>query len=204
MDITPEDFETFLTWLDPDRGKAGEKYLAIQAKVTRYFVCRGCGLDAEDLADDTITRVVRKIPAIADTYVGERLAYFLGVARNVYSEYLKKLIVIRGSQPPPLPDSGDEKELLYRCLDRCLSGLTDENRDLILRYYTGDKHHKIVERKHLADKMDIAPNALRIRAHRIRTDLRRCLEECVKDENVAEEDVAKQNAAEENVAEREQ
>lgn len=201
MDITPEDFERFLTWLDPDRERAGEKYAAIQAKLTRYFLCRGCGVEAEQLADDTITRVIRKVPEIADSYVGEPLPYFLGVARNVFSEYLKKLILIRASQPPPLPDSGDEKELLYRCLDRCLSGLTDENRDLILRYYTGDKHDKIVQRKHLAGEMDIAPNALRIRAHRIRTDLRRCVETCVAEENNDEANGANENAWKENITE---
>lgn len=183
MDSTPEDFERFLTWLDPDREKAGEKYAAIQPKLTRYFLCRGCGVEAEQLADETITRVVRKVPEIADNYVGEPLPYFLGVARNVFSEYLKKLTLIRSSQPPPAPDSGDEKELLDRCLERCLRHLTDENRDLILRYYTGEKHEKIVHRKKLAGELGIAPNALRIRAHRIRTDLRDCVEECVAEEN---------------------
>jgi len=183
MDSTPEDFERFLTWLDPDRERAGEKYAAVQAKLTRYFHCRGCGVEAEQLADETITRVIRKVPEIADSYVGEPLPYFLGVARNVFSEYLKKLILIRASQPPPAPASSDEKEVLDRCLERCLKHLTEENRDLILRYYTGEKHEKIVQRKKLADELGIAPNALRIRAHRIRTDLRDCVEKCVAEEN---------------------
>ena len=183
MDITPEDFERFLTWLDPDPKKAGEKYLAIQAKLTRYFICRGCGVEAEQLADETITRVIRKVPEIADTYVGEPLLYFLGVARNVFSEHLKRLLVIRASQPPPAPVSGDEKELLDRCLERCLKPLSQEDRDMILRYYTGERQEKIDERKKLAEERGIAPNALRIRAHRIRTQLRACVEKCVEDEN---------------------
>ena len=194
----PVDFDNFLTWLDSDREKAGEKYLAIQAKLTRYLMCRGCGVDAEQLADEAIARVTRKVPEIADTYVGERLPYFLGVARNVYSEYLKRLIVIRGAEPPPTPDSCDEKELLDHCLQQCLRELTHENRDLILRYYTGDKHDKIVERKKLADELVIAANALRIRAHRIRTDLRRCVEKCVVEksdlENVTEDGNAERDS----------
>jgi DNA-directed RNA polymerase specialized sigma24 family protein len=195
MDITPEDFERFLTWLDPDRERAAEKYPVKQAKLTRYFICRGCGVEAESLADETITRVIRKIPDIADTYVGERLPYFLGVARNVFSEYLKKSIVVRAAQPPSAPDSGEEIEQLDRCLDRCLKALKAENRELILMYYTGYKGDKIVRRKKLADELDVAPNALRIRAHRIRTDLRRCVEDCVKTK------VDKDNATDVNVRE---
>lgn len=181
--MSPDDFERFLQWLDPDREKAGEKYPVIQARLTRYFTCRGCGVDADQLADETISRVTRKIEQIADAYVGERLPYFLGVSRNVYSEYLKKLIVMRTSQPPPAPDSADEKELLDRCLEGCMNRLTSENRDLILEYYTGEKSDKIAHRRRLADKFGIAPNALRIRAHRIRTDLRHCVEDCVAEEN---------------------
>ena len=175
----PGDFDKFLTWLDPDRETAGKKYPVIQARLTRYFTFRGCGVDAEELSDETIARVTRKIPEIADTYVGDRLPYFLGVARNVYAEYLKKLIIVRNSQPPPAIDSSEEKELLDRCLEQCLTGLSSDNRTMILRYYTGVKHDKIVHRKELAAKSGIAANALRIRACRIRTILRHCVEDCV-------------------------
>jgi DNA-directed RNA polymerase specialized sigma24 family protein len=198
-----EDFDKFLKWLDPDPEKAAEKYLAIQAKLTRYFICRGCGVDAESLADETINRVIRKVPRIADSYVGDPLLYFLGVARRLYKEYLKKLILVRSAQPPPPSGSGEEKELLDRCLQRCLKKIADENRRLILRYYTGDKRNKIAERKKLAEELDVAPNAMRIRAHRIRTELRHCVEKCIEEENDDENDerTAEVNAVEESVTE---
>jgi DNA-directed RNA polymerase specialized sigma24 family protein len=59
--------------------------------------------------------------------------------------------------------------------------LTDENRELVLRYYQADGRQKIEERKHLAEELGIAPNALRIRAYRIRVALQKCLEKCVED-----------------------
>ncbi len=195
MDITPEDFERFLTWLDPDPMKAGEKYLAIQAKLTRYFICRGCGVEAEQLAEETITRVIRKVPEIADSYVGEPLPYFLAVARIVYLEWLKKpkpISWIGLPEPVQPPDSDDDKEIEDRCLERCLKHLSQEDRDLILRYYTGEKQEKIDERKKLAEERGIAPNALRIRAHRIRTQLRSCVEKCVEEENDDDHDSEKQ------------
>jgi len=200
-EMDSEDFDKFLNWLDPDREKAGQKYLVIQARLTRYFQCRGCGSDAEQLADETIARVTKKVPEIADSYDGEPLLYFLGVARRAYKEYLRYLIKISVVGPPPRTDSGDEKEMLDRCLQRCLNGRPDANRDLILRYYTGEKGDKIAERKTLADELGIAPNALRIRAHRIRTELRRCVETCVAEENNDEASVAKENAWKENITE---
>jgi DNA-directed RNA polymerase specialized sigma24 family protein len=59
--------------------------------------------------------------------------------------------------------------------------LSDENRELVLRYYQADGRKKIEERKLLAEELGIAPNALRIRAYRIRAALQKCLEKCVED-----------------------
>jgi len=53
---------------------------------------------------------------------------------------------------------------------------------MILRYYTGDKQEKIVNRKKLAEEEGIELNALRIRAHRIRTQLRLCVEKCIEED----------------------
>lgn len=177
-----EDFDRFLTWLNPDPEQAGEKYEDIRRKLIRFFTCRGCGVDSDELADETIVRVVKKIQKLADFYVGDPLPYFLGVARNVFREWLERQLKIRSLRPPPHDDSPEEKEQLDLCLQRCMKGLTKENQDLILKYYTGDKQEKIDNRKQLAEKMGIAPNALRIRAHRIRTDLRRCVENCLAEE----------------------
>jgi hypothetical protein len=45
---------------------------------------------AEELADEVINRVSKKLPQIVDIYVGDPALYFYGVARKVHREYLRK------------------------------------------------------------------------------------------------------------------
>jgi len=184
MDFTPEDFERFLVWLDPDRDKAAEQYQVIEAKLNRYFQCRGWGFEAEDLCYETISRVVILMRELAESYHGERLPYFYGVARRVHMERSKKQIkqdcALRNFQHlhRPTVAEAEEKERQHYCLERCTSKLSSENRELIRKYYIGDKNTKIANRRELAEEMGIERNALRIRAHRIRTELRHCVETC--------------------------
>jgi DNA-directed RNA polymerase specialized sigma24 family protein len=57
--------------------------------------------------------------------------------------------------------------------------LTPDNKRLILEYYQEEKKLKIDNRKELAIKLGIPLNALRIRAHRIRTILQECVQNCI-------------------------
>lgn len=175
-DLTEEDFNRFLSWLDPDREEAGKKYEAIRRHLIIILTCRGCP-EAEDLADETINRVIRHYPKMADTYQGEPAPYFITVSYNLYLEYVAK----RGRQlvvpPPPEPDPEEERE--YECLDACIEKLTPAHRDLVLQYYQENKQAKIDHRKKLALEMGIELNALRIRAHRIRVSLQQCIDECL-------------------------
>jgi DNA-directed RNA polymerase specialized sigma24 family protein len=57
--------------------------------------------------------------------------------------------------------------------------LPQGNRELVLEYYRDEKRAKINHRKELAERMGIAPNALRIRAHRIRLTLQQCVRACL-------------------------
>ena len=70
-------------------------------------------------------------------------------------------------------------ELEYNCLERCIERLSKENRDLLLRYHSPDGRVETDLRRALADELGIAPNALRIRVHRIRQGLKDCLEKCI-------------------------
>ena len=174
-DITQDAFDKFLSWLDPDREQAGKKYEDIRRRLLRFYICRGCTI-SEDLVDETINRVIRKTSEIADAYTGDRALYFYGVARNVHFEHVKK-------HPAPLPlpaaDPPEQKERQYECLESCMNGLTEENRQLMLEYYREEKQAKIVHRKELAVRLGIAVNALRIRAYRIRAGLQVCVESCM-------------------------
>jgi len=173
-DITQAAFDKFLTWLDPDREQAGIRYEEIRRKLIKIFECRGCS-SSEDLADETINRVIRKMQELADTYTGDPALYFYGVARNVHLEHVKKIRTL----PILPPVSAEEKEREYKCLEQCMKTLTSDNRVLMLEYYKSEKRTRIVHRKELAAGLEIAPNALRLRAFRIRAGLQICVENCL-------------------------
>ena len=173
--LTAESFEDLLAWLNPDRELAGHKYEEIRTRLIKIFACRGC-YEPEDLADETINRVINKLSEIEPTFIGEQARYFYGVANKVHLEYLRRKPIPR--LPVPINIS-EETEREYQCLDRCVGKLTEENRELVLQYYQEDKRAKIENRKHLAARFGIALNALRIRAHRIRTSLQDCIKECL-------------------------
>lgn len=87
--LSQEAFDTFLAWLDADRDRAGEKYEEIRRKLIRDFVHRDC-LDAEELADETINRVIRELPEIANTYAGDPASYVYAVAQSLPLRYWRK------------------------------------------------------------------------------------------------------------------
>jgi DNA-directed RNA polymerase specialized sigma24 family protein len=166
------------TWLHPDRDEAGKIYEDIRRKLIKIFTFRGSPI-AEELADETINRVAKKVSEIRDTYVGDPALYFHGVARYVHLEYLKKT-------PEPLPpvlisapEEPQESELEYNCLEQCMSHLTPNNRELVLEYFQDEKRAKIERRKALTQRLGVSLNALRIRAHRVCASLKKCMQECL-------------------------
>lgn len=179
-ELTEAAFDKFLSWLHPDREEAGKKYEAIRRHLIVILNCRGCA-EAEELADETINRVIRRAQQMADTYQGEPAPYFITVAHNLYLEYVAKRRTwgeLSAELPQP-PDPDPEAEREYECLERCVAGLTPANREMVLQYYQENKQAKIDHRKKLAEAMGIAVNALRIRAYRIRASLEQCMDKCL-------------------------
>jgi DNA-directed RNA polymerase specialized sigma24 family protein len=173
--LTQEAFDALLDWLGPERERAGQKYEQIRTRLIKIFTCRGC-CEAEELADETINRVIKRLSEIEVDFKGDQARYFYGVANKVHLEYLRRRHVV----PTVLPavDSARVEEE-FKCLEECLDRLTVENRELVLQYYQSERKAKIDQRKKLATKLGIAPNALRIRAYRIRGTLQQCLENCL-------------------------
>jgi len=173
--MSQETFEALLYWLDSDREQAGVKYEEIRSKLIKYFA-GSSQIEAEALADETINRVARRLNEIKDKVYGERVRYFFGVARKVLMEYLRR------KQPQVKSGSvvdSNSIELEYRCLEECMAKLSPQNRELVMRYYAAEGRERIEQRKLLAEELGIAPNALRIRAYRIRAELQKCLKDCV-------------------------
>lgn len=173
--LTQEIFEQLLAWLDEDRDLAGKKYEEIRFQLINLFIARGC-LISEELADKTIDRVARKVKDIADTYVGDPALYFYGVAKMVHLEYVRSRPVVL----PAIPCQSEKGiEQRYECLGLCIDKLSSANRELILAYY-GEAQSNEEQRRKLAARMGLEPNALWVRSHRIREKLRRCVIECLK------------------------
>lgn len=172
--LSQEAFDALLDWLDSDREQAGIKYEQIRSRLIRIFTGRGC-VDPEELADETINRVTSKLNEIQNEFTGDRARYFFGVANKVYLEYLRRKAP---QSPPPPPDSG-HAELEFRCLERCIERLSEEDRALLLREYGAKGRTQAERRKALADELGISLNALRIRVYRIRVALKECIEKCI-------------------------
>jgi DNA-directed RNA polymerase specialized sigma24 family protein len=178
--LTAEGFEALLAQLDADRERAGERYETIRRKLVRLFDWRGCD-GSEDLADETINRVSRRMAEGIELRSSDPYGYFCGVAHLVYKEVLRQSARQRralegGGWPPPEPTpEADDPHL--DCLRWCLKGLTEKERDLVLRYHQGENN--IRNRQTLARELEIPLNALRIRVHRVRRKLEACVHECL-------------------------
>ena len=135
--------------------------------------------EAESLADETIDRVASKVEWLSLNYVGNPALYFYGVVQNILKEYLRKKP--RPSPQPPVKEFAnseeDERELV--CLDNCMEHVSIQNSSLVMKYYEGEKQAKITNRRRLAEELGITLDALRIRAHRIRRELRKCVVHCL-------------------------
>jgi len=177
LGLTKEQFDQLLAWLDPDPVRAGEKYEKIRRRLITIFLSRHCQ-EAEDLADETINRVAKRVDELKDSYVGEPARYFHGVAKKVLLEYHRHRS--KPVPPPPPVASLEELEPSLACLDECLAKLPPESREFILLYYQEQKEAKIASHREMRKQMRLNAGALRARTHRIRVKLEKCVLECLK------------------------
>jgi RNA polymerase sigma factor (sigma-70 family) len=180
--LTQAAFDKLLNAFSVDRDQAGAEYEKTRRKLVRFFEWRAIG-SADDYADETFNRVARRIDE--GQQIDNLLGYTFEVARLVFMEALKQ----QARAPVPLPDEPDrlrenapaviEPDERLICLDGCLDSLTPDNRKLIVDYYQEERRAKIELRQELADRFQIPLNALRIRAHRIRMSLEKCITNCL-------------------------
>jgi hypothetical protein len=186
-ELTQEAFDRLLNWLNPDREAAGQEYQKIHTMLVKGFMNHNCTLsEAENLADETINRVIKKLPEIEATYEGNRSRYFFGVAHKVNLEHFRKKPHTETLPEREIPDMNlSPAEMLtdiepeYTCLEQCIQHLTERNRELIVKYYQGEKHLKIKLRKLLAEHFGIELPLLRLQAQRIRASLKKCILDCL-------------------------
>lgn len=175
--LTEDSFEKLLTWLDSNREEAAAMYESIRLRLIKYFLCNGCGDQAEDLGDETFDRVAKKLDRgeIPEPFTGNKRLYFLAFAKNIRLESIRK----QPELPPPPPSPPDNAEDEGVCLEKCAPMLPSEDRWLAIEYYRCEKSTKVEHHKKLAQKFGLTLAGLRTRIHRIRERLRPCIEECL-------------------------
>lgn len=187
-DIPPERFNDLLAWLDPNPESAGSTYLDAQDSLVRIFAWRKCA-DPEGMADEVFDRVCRRLPELEREFDGNPKVYCYAVANNLIKEYQKKLklnvpvdgIDVAGEPPQDTEDT--TTEFREECLNDCLQKLPERKRELILSYYSKNKHAKIVHRAEMARQLGISIETLRVRMSRMRRTLEACIELCLERRN---------------------
>jgi len=176
--LTKQAFDKLLAAFSSDRDEAANQYQLMQHKLVRYFEVRGLD-SAEDLADETINRVARKIDE--GTKIENLNGFFFGVAHNVGREPRPKPTPLDDLPPRLMQQESQvcEPDPRLECFDRCITKMPKENQSLIMDYYREERRKKIELRQQLADTLRIPLNALRIRAHRIRKGLEECIFNCL-------------------------
>ena len=174
-----ESITALVEWLGSG-DRSGDAYVVMHRRLVAYFSRKGCRV-AEELADETLTRVARRLQEEGAITGVAPAQYCYIVARYVFLEWLRDpwgdavRLVGELSQPDAFATGDGSGEQLLAALDECLSVLADDDRKLLLEYYSGPAERRIATRKTLAARLGVSANALTIRACRLRERLRQAL-----------------------------
>jgi RNA polymerase sigma factor (sigma-70 family) len=175
-ELTREKFSSFLEWLSPDIERAGEEYERLRFRLCTFFSQRQCSF-ADDLADETINRVILKA---SEEKIESKIAYCYGVAKNVYREALRKQRPQVDIDEVQIAANAPEEQSFPReCLDRCLQELSPESRNLLLDYFSESKLAKIELHQRISQSLKMTQTALRMRVMRAKQKLKICIEQCM-------------------------
>lgn len=170
---------------DGDGPSVIDRFRALQSKLIFYFERRHC-FDPEELADETLERVMKKL--CEGTEVSDLTSYSYGVARNVFYEYLrrerskKKYSDQQRHRPEAVADGDDEaeaRERELRCLEGCMARLKEPERGLLFEYYKYKGQRKVPHRQTLAEQLNISREVLTLRIFHLKRRLKTCIQDCL-------------------------
>jgi len=190
--LNQDAFRKFLGWLDAGVESNGKSYLEMRRRLVLYFDRKNCSAP-DDLADETLNRVARKVEEKGQITDVTPAHYCYITAKFLLLEHARELaklpqsiealsergLTIGSLATAPVADGrAIARERVLDCLDRCLDELAPGDRELILEYYRGERRAKIERRSALAARAGLSLNALSIKACRIRNKLEECVREC--------------------------
>lgn len=167
---TDNAFDEFLIRLEPDIPSTSERYARLRHKLIRFFEWRSCR-DAEGLTDETIQRLLKDLSAGKE--IEKPRSYVYGVATNVHREYSRRMSRFV-DLPTDLESVLIASDDFIECARLCLKELPNDKRRLIEQYYSDDGN-----RIELAKRAGVSLSGIRLKIHRIKTELKECYRKCI-------------------------
>jgi len=163
-----------------------ERFRSLQKKLIFFFERQRCS-DPEELADETLERVVRKM--CEGTEIQDLLRYSYGVAKNVFREYVRRekakhkyLDDQRHYTKAEVEDDVADKaaqEQRLQCLEECKGRFNKQDYWILYEYYRYNGQRKLEHRRKMAEELKITRAALTLRVFHLKQRLRRCIDECL-------------------------
>jgi DNA-directed RNA polymerase specialized sigma24 family protein len=189
-------FDLLLKSLHPNREKAAGNYEVLRLKIVSFLRWNGIETAEED-ADVVFDRLLQRLQSGA--VIHNLTSYALVTARHLLPEIrsgqrrlnaaLNDPTYRQSYVEPSYTGESVEPTLHERksnCLRICLRGLSPSERRLILSYHQQKGQSNKLRRKSIAQKLGIDQNALRLRVHRIRLKLSRCIQGCTEQDKKTE------------------
>lgn len=183
-ELTGEPFADLLKAFGDDPDSDGANYLSIRRRLITFFDRKNADFP-EDLADETLMRVARRLNE-EGRIDGDPARFCYITARFVFHEWIRESSRTVNAEPhhveiaaPAADEERKLRELRLSCLEKCVASLDAAKKDLITKYYLGARREKIDNRRELAVRLGITTNALMIRASRIRERLEECVKNCL-------------------------
>ncbi len=161
-----------------------ERFESSRGKLIIYFERRHC-LDPEELAEETLERVMRKL--CEGTEVADLMSYSYGVARNVFHEYLRKekakqKYFNEERRRRPEGDAGENEDAAVQerrleCLEQCTARLKERERWMLFEYYRYKGQRKLEHRRKIAEQLNISRETLTLRIFHLKGRLKKCINE---------------------------
>jgi DNA-directed RNA polymerase specialized sigma24 family protein len=167
-------FDRLLQALEPEALSVGESFRRCRTKLVRFFLWKRCD-DPDNLADETTSRLVKKVQSGQEISTDQPYNYVYAIARNVFYEYLRAKeksgieIEIDALREEPVAEGAED------CWSQCLAQLSSEKREFLEVYYLDS-----IDREQFAHEKGMTINALRLTVFRYKNALKHCVENCLR------------------------